>query len=167
MNSNFFMGLELLTEFSRFPRRPQPAMLEEFEEETRIANLCEYLSELQCVNFVVSGFGQAKWPVDVLTDLAVVLEQLPSVLPEIERENYHFTLEFYEQGLERYLYFSEAAPWVRIDCLSLTEWTPTPSTLYLEKVVIKDMLINLQNSFEELVNRLELNQVNSPGINPA
>jgi len=155
MNTNFFMGLELFTELDQFPRRSQPANLDGFEEEAWIDDLCEYLAELQLVNFVVSGFGQARWPVDVATDLAVISEQLPSVLREIERENYHFSLEFYEQGLERYLYISEVGPLVRIHCVCLTNWIPTPSTIYLEKVVFKEMIINLHQSFGELVKRIE------------
>ena len=50
--------------------------------------------------FVVSGFGQNSWPVDVQTDLPVFLEQLPSALLAVSKCAMA-EIDFYEQGVER------------------------------------------------------------------
>jgi len=41
-------------------------------------DVCDWLQPH--ARFTVSGFGQAQWPVDVRTDLCVLLEQLPRAL---------------------------------------------------------------------------------------
>ena len=51
------------------------------DDVTRVlADICESLATSEGVDFVVRGFGQDRWPVDVRVDLAVVVEQVPGVL---------------------------------------------------------------------------------------
>lgn len=69
--------------------------------------------------FVVSGFGQEKWPVSVDTDLPIFLEQLPDLLKSIESRK-NFRLDFYEQGVERYLSFILSDAEYSISCISFT-----------------------------------------------
>lgn len=53
-------------------------------------------------DLLISGCGQERWPVDVRTHLAVLLEQLPDVLKAIAaRESAEIYL--YEQGVDRLL----------------------------------------------------------------
>src|SRR5471032_2614651 len=61
-----------------------------------LIDVCEALSNY--VQFNVSGFGQDNWPVDVATDLAVFLEQLPYFMIAISAGE-NFELQFYEQGI--------------------------------------------------------------------
>lgn len=48
-----------------------------------IAAQCRALARTRGVTFLVGGFGQDHWPVDVETDLAVVIEQLPRATSDL------------------------------------------------------------------------------------
>jgi hypothetical protein len=65
-----------------------------------LTDICEALAEEGSVRFVVDGFGQDPWPVDVRTDLPVVIEQVPAVLKAL-RSGFSTSLGFYEQGIQR------------------------------------------------------------------
>ena len=60
-------------------------------------DVCDWLQPH--ARFIVSGFGQARWPVDVRTDLCVLLEQLPSALLALASDA-PFEIDFYEQGIQ-------------------------------------------------------------------
>ncbi|WP_431286568.1 hypothetical protein [Roseateles chitinivorans] len=49
--------------------------------------------------FRLSGFGLPRWPVDAGTDLAILLEQLPHALRQLEAGQIA-VIDFYEQGVE-------------------------------------------------------------------
>jgi hypothetical protein len=49
-----------------------------------LSDVCEALADTASADFVASGFGQARWPVDVRTDLPVFLEQLPEAIASAE-----------------------------------------------------------------------------------
>jgi hypothetical protein len=57
--------------------------------------------------FLLSGFGEQRWPVDVGTDLVVFLEQLPHAL-HLLKAGQTAQIDFYEQGIQR-----------------IVEWVPT------------------------------------------
>jgi hypothetical protein len=87
---------------------------------------CASLAASGAARFLVGGFGQTAWPVDVETDLAVVIEQLPSVILSLCASE-PFELAFYEQGLERYLNGRRQGQHVVLECLSLSPaWAPDP-----------------------------------------
>lgn len=95
--------------------------LEEVEDVKEIfPAICEELEKSNLVRFRVEGFGELPWPVDVLTDLMTVLEQLSDMLKFVEDSNSSsFCLDFYEQGIERRLIFSHVEKLVRINCRNL------------------------------------------------
>jgi len=74
-----------------------------------LAHICDLLTEINTVSFVVHGFGENDWRVDVWVDLLTVLEQLPALYvwtSEIDAGS--FSLDFYEQGTERRLVMSHS-----------------------------------------------------------
>ncbi len=50
--------------------------------------------------FIISGFGQDRWAVDVGTDLVVFLDQLPRIIRKIDY-GIEAEINLYEQGVER------------------------------------------------------------------
>ncbi len=91
--------------------------------------LCDSLEDSGCVEFLVSGFGQARWPTDVRTDLLTVLEQLPDVSDAIRSGSGEFSLDLYEQGIQRRLDFIIAGKTFTATCVSMTEWRPEPAVV--------------------------------------
>lgn len=71
---------------------------------TLLSMVCSQLEESGKATFIVSGFGENNWPVDISTDLAVFLEQLPQSILSFDK-NVSFEIDFYEQGVERTLLF--------------------------------------------------------------
>ena len=64
-------------------------------------DVCEILVKFNA-QFIVVAPESGAWPVDVLTDLPVVIEQIPDFLRFLRKPNSEiFVLDFYEQGLER------------------------------------------------------------------
>lgn len=57
--------------------------------------------------FLVDGFGQSGWAVDVSYDLSSVIEQLPTAINALE-QNDSVRIDFYGQGVERVLTFVPA-----------------------------------------------------------
>lgn len=111
-----------------------------------LGEICEVL-RLQGVSFVVSGFGQ-DWPVDVDTDLLVVLEQINDCLQEIDSGKFNFCLDFYEQGIERRLYFSEFdINTLKVVCESDSNWEPSSPEISVSKEYVALMLNELKLDF--------------------
>lgn len=116
-----------------------------------LMDLCDVLEETGIFQFHVSGFGQERWPVDVRTDLSTILEQLPPILHSIACANYPFELDFYEQGIERLLFFEKADSLIKVTCYSGTLWKPTPPAFLMKESDIVSQLYNLRDSFIEAV----------------
>lgn len=89
-------------------------------------DICSSLSETENVEFIVQGFGQKQWPVDIETDLSVVLEQLGSLCHFLSSGTGEGRIDFYEQGMERSLIFEYTDGDVEITCISHTDWQPNP-----------------------------------------
>lgn len=51
-----------------------------------LIRICEVFESSGVITFFVSGFGQEKWPVDCRTDLATIIEQVPSILENKSRQ---------------------------------------------------------------------------------
>jgi hypothetical protein len=90
-----------------------------------LVDFCRYVGRRGV--FHISGFGQDPWPVDVNTDLPVLLEQLPMAIKAIAIGNVA-EIDFYEQGLERAVSFVPKDAGYVISCSSQTSWRPNPST---------------------------------------
>ncbi|GAB3386273.1 hypothetical protein GCM10027432_20290 [Lysobacter fragariae] len=97
-------------------------------------------------DLVVSGFGQDRWPVDVGTDLPVLLEQLPDALRAV---NVGATAEidFYEQGIERAITFSPTDGRYVATCTSRTIWQPNPAVEHIDREDLEEMLMAVREVF--------------------
>jgi len=111
--------------------------------------ICERLSELDIVEFHVSGFGRNPWPTDVYTDLSVIMEQIPEAIRQIECEE-KCAINFYEQGIEASISMSPEGSSVTLECSSQTDWTPNPAKLSMQKSELLKMLRSLKKDFSDL-----------------
>lgn len=100
--------------------------------------------------FTISGFGQDRWPVDVGTDLLVLLEQLPALLRSLACGR-PATLEFYEQGIQRNLVFTPAGDDFEVVCESYADWQPNPRVERVRQGDLLSMLQAVQHNFMEVV----------------
>lgn len=113
---------------------------------------CRALAVTGRVSFYVAGFGEDPWPVDVQTDLAVVIEQLPDVLSALRRGDEVFCLNFYEQGIERYLTGTKRGEVVTIECMSLSlRWMPEPASEVMKWGDVEGMLCELRDVYTATV----------------
>jgi hypothetical protein len=123
-----------------------------------ISDVCEALEESGAVKFVVSGFGEARWKVDVATDLATVLEQAAPVAHWLgERGVGEFPLDFYEQGVERRLVLAVEDGWLMArgqPMFDAAKWQPTPAVEQMPVSDFKDMLLRLVDGFAALALQL-------------
>jgi hypothetical protein len=116
---------------------------------------CRALALTGQIRFHVEGFGQDPWPVDVETDLAVLLEQLPETVAKLREGAKSFHLNFYEQGIERYLVGTRHGENVTLECTSLSlHWSPEPSFEVLQVVEVQKMLSELRDVYVALVERI-------------
>jgi hypothetical protein len=124
---------------------PDPDDLD--SETAALIEVCSALASIEGVEFIVSGFGQKRWPVDVETDLAVFLEQLPEVMSWLRSPSGTTEIDFYEQGVERILYFFAVPGAVGIRCESKTQWRPNPSEIVMSREVVVTMLTDVRDNF--------------------
>ena len=118
-----------------------------------LSDLCELAQSRRGV-FRVGGFGQAHWPVDVRTDLCVVLEQLPEVLRAV-RAGKSGVLDFYEQGIQRRLTFVPAGAEYEVTCAAFSRyWEPSPATERIGHVALERMLADVLNEFMNFLRRV-------------
>jgi hypothetical protein len=97
--------------------------------------------------FAVSGFGQDVWPVDVRTDLAVFLEQMPNALRAI-KERKSAEIDFYEQGVERSIAFEPDGTQYLATCKTWsTTWQPHPSIEEISADSLEQMLLAARDEF--------------------
>ena len=128
----------------------------EYQEEVNdirsiMSDACELLHESDAVQFIVRGFSEVPWAVDVETDLPVVLEQLPEAVRAL-RGREKFSIAFYEQGVERSLNFNCVASQVEIECTSWkSTWKPIPTTLTVEHKDLEELFRGLGEDFYRLV----------------
>jgi hypothetical protein len=115
-----------------------------------LCDACELLDETRQAQFVVSGFGQDPWPVDVHTDLPVVVEQIPTVLEALSRGE-PAVLGFYEQGIGRILSIAPQGVDVTIECSSTTNWRPTPESIRMPTHELVTLLEQFLDGFVDLV----------------
>ena len=97
-----------------------------------VDRVCELLAEDGGVFFDVSGFGEEQWNVDVATDLATILVQVPEMYAWSSDADAAsvFHLDFYEQGVERRLTLVREGQQILIEGSALVPgpgdvWKPT------------------------------------------
>lgn len=107
--------------------------------------LCEQLSQDEVLNFTTEGFG-LDWPVDISTDLAIILPQIDGLLTSLNCSVVQ-PLEFYEQGIERILEFSLTDSNVVITCNDLFGNRLVDTNEILEISELVTMLHQLRSCF--------------------
>jgi hypothetical protein len=112
---------------------------------------CRVLAGHSGVAFHVAGFGQERWPVDVETDLAVALEQLPEFLSRLHKRADPLQLNFYEQGLERYVRCVHERDTLRLECVSMSAWQPSPAVEVLGVTEAKRIFRTLHETYTSTV----------------
>ena len=114
-----------------------------------LSDICAALDEADCAAFVVGGFGQDRWPVDIRTDLLTVLMQLPAIAQAIAHST-DFNLEFYEQGIQRFLSFErDDGSWTAC-CTSGTSWVPDPASIRVSNGQLNTVFETLTHEFLQL-----------------
>jgi hypothetical protein len=121
----------------------------EFDDFTSIiTDVCEEL-ESEGATFSVGGFGQERWPVDVRTDLALLVEQLPVTIRRL-KAGIPCHLGFWEQGVQRILQITYTDAEARIECQSmLGRWQPSPATITMPTSQLVEMLARVLDTFVE------------------
>lgn len=118
-----------------------------------LSDLCELAQSRQGV-FRVGGFGQAQWPVDVRTDLCVVLEQLPRLLRAVKSGS-PAVLDFYEQSIRRRLTFAPLRKDYEVTCVPFSPyWEPSPATERIGRVALERMLAAVLDEFMKFLRRV-------------
>jgi hypothetical protein len=148
------MLIELVQTQTAKPTEPQ----EDYDEELHdvnaiIMDLCIALGETHAFEFRVSGFGDERWPLDIATDLATVLGQLPGALSACAA-GAPFELNLFEQGVERRLEFEPKDTCYEVRCLSLTDWQPKPQIEQIDTALVRSMLQRLKDTFCEICENL-------------
>lgn len=149
MTPSLYMTLELPGDLRGIPRcESVPEYEDEFDNVLSIlTDLCEQLSKVDGVRFLISGFGQDDWNASVNRELCLLLEQLPAVAQEIVSGSTEFTIEFVEQGFWRTLSFSGAGDELAVSCASGDPWTPDPEVVGISRRDLADMLSVLVERF--------------------
>jgi hypothetical protein len=120
-----------------------------------LAAQCAALSDSGAVRFSVSGFGDEHWPVDVRTDLAVILEQLPEVSAGLREDGKVFQLNFFEQGIERYLTGKREGTNVTFECTTMNRrWRPEPTVETMPLADARTMFQSLVDNYCRAVTRV-------------
>lgn len=152
----FKVDLSRVSHFSELPVR----YTQELDDVCSIImDICEALADTSSAEFIVSGFGQERWPVDVRVDLSVFLEQLPNAVAAVG-SGASFSLDFYEQGIERVVHFEPDGDRYAGRCESQTEWKPAPAIEMIDRLVLMRMLSDVR---EELMRFLSRNAPNTAG----
>jgi hypothetical protein len=137
----FAVGLE--------PPRQVPSTVADVDTtadyDTLVIQACEVLERTDC-RFLVGGFGQPVWPVDVGYDLSSLIEQLPGLLKDLRAGN-EGEVSFYGQGIERTLSFERRGHQVRIQCRSGTDWVPDPDIEVLDMDDLVEILVEVSIQF--------------------
>lgn len=83
-----------------------------------IKDVCGALEKAN-VHFLVASPKSGVWPVDVATDLAVAIEQIPEFVRFLQDlEGKFFELDFYEQGIQRRIEFRRVGQMYEVVCSS-------------------------------------------------
>ncbi|MEU7556488.1 hypothetical protein AB0B01_29905 [Streptomyces sp. NPDC044571] len=119
--------------------------------ESLAMDACQLLSETDA-RFIISGFGQEEWPVNISYDLSSVMEQLPEAIDSL-RTDRPAEIDLYGQGIERCLTFVPAGDTTEIRCTSGTAWQPDPEVEILSRTAALELLTGLAGDFGAALRR--------------
>jgi hypothetical protein len=115
-----------------------------------LCDVCHSLHESGQVHFDVTGFGDL-WPVDVFTELCIVMEQLPDAIRQLNA-GAEGVLDFFEQGVERVVTMSQKGEQIELRCRSKhARWQPSPAVQMAPAPDVLNMLQELLRGFVDLV----------------
>lgn len=146
-------GLSMTLEHRGWPHPPRPERRYDPEHDnimSLLADVGEALASDRTIRFKVSGFGDDAWPVDIRTDLVVVVQQVPAAIASL-RSARELDLDFFEQGVERFIHGAVRGTSVTLTCRSFTKWEPNPSTVEMEVEPLLAMLVAFLAEFESLL----------------
>lgn len=112
-----------------------------------IADICEVFADSKKIRFVVSGFGRTTWPVDCRFDLPIIIEQLPEIRKKNGNDDFNFSLDFYEQGIEREIIFVKDNDNVILKCISRSSYIPEPNEIVMKKEDVRKIINKLHDDF--------------------
>lgn len=153
---------DLTIQLDRYPTDAKPSISADGDDDVRsiLARVCEACA--QTARFSVSFAGE-DWPVDVETDLLVFLEQLPSVLGAA-RSRRDFSVDFYEQGLERRLKFEFVTSNYQVCCVPLGNGIAPSATVIITAEYTELLLDQVLQRFIMLLSDFSPNVVYHPSI---
>lgn len=95
------------------------------EVSTMLSDICMAIGEAGGGIFDFTCLGQ-RWPVQVSTELCILLEQLPQVLLQLGERDVTCSIEFYEQGLCRTIRISGTGENLCLACESTDDCGEPP-----------------------------------------
>jgi len=116
--------------------------------------ICSNLHHSGQVEFTVSGFGDASWPVDVEVDLSTIIDQVKEALCEIKEGRFDFEIDFYEQGVQRRITVEDAGKNAMLTCDCCTSWDADPRSINMNKNELKYIVESLFAKFGKLSEEL-------------
>jgi hypothetical protein len=150
---NGWMRIELKVS-PDLPSQVMPYRVYDPNDDDVRAILMEACHELDgWADFLISGLGQERWPVDVGTDLSVFLEQLPDALRAIAARK-SAEIYLYEQGVDRLLALEPTGAGYAVHCRSGTDWRPWPAVEEVDSLKLEGMLVAVRDEFLEALERM-------------
>ncbi|KHO15841.1 hypothetical protein NT90_08635 [Acinetobacter baumannii] len=125
---------------------------DEYDNEISVlTDICTELSKNKLNQFKIQAFSNELWPVDIETDLVVLLEQLPVCIREINL-GADSSIDLYEQGISReiLLKFNQG----NYNCYGKSHdgiWVPS----YAENISQTDLLKMLKNFLDHFLSALK------------
>ena len=113
-----------------------------------LPQVCVLVDKEDCALFSIGGCGEVRWPVFVLRDLDVFLEQVPPVIGAL-RSSSRFSLYMCEQGLDREIVGEPQSEGLyRLTCRSyFGEWRPDPESIIMTRAELSEMFFEVALSF--------------------
>lgn len=162
------MGLKLQDSFSK--RESLVTIKRKYSSEyddvaSVISDMCECLELNHVLSFVIIAFDEKPWPVDVATDLSVFLEQFSELLEWLNSSDKSpYTVNFYEQGIQRSLILNRRQEHIKITCESWSDWQPKYDHETVSARELGIMLDELRRVFLTQAKQLCPHQYNHPWL---
>lgn len=112
--------------------------------------VCSSLVRLCQVELRIGGFGQPQWPVDLPTDLTILLEQLPNAIFSA-RTHEEFKIEFYEQSILRTVRFTPVPAGFLVSCVHFLTEEAIDQSVTVPQLDVLRILTRVMTSFSEAV----------------
>lgn len=113
-----------------------------------LIDICDLLKASRAVKLTVDGFNGLDWNLACDWDLLCIAESFDETLYNMVNKNYNFSLEFFEQGIERVLEFKAIDfNLVEINCLSFVNREPLAEKIFINGSALKIMIVQLVKDF--------------------